>query len=311
MTGYIIRRFIHMVPVLLVITLFTFFLVRLVPGDPASLMLGPRATPERKEAINRTLGLDRPLWVQYGIFMRNLGQGDMGDSIRKKQPVLTIIKDRLGPTLFLTFYSMALAVLITVPMATWAALNKGRWPDQIVRVFVLVSLAMPVYWVGMMFLQFFAVKYRIFPVSGYGDGFFGHLESLFLPALSLALAVSSLMVRSLRNSIIETLGADYVRTARAKGLSSRRVFIWHVLRNSSMATVTILGINLAFLIGGTTIVETIFSIPGIGKLIVEAILSRDYPVIQGVTLVIGVLVLIVNLCTDLTYAVLDPRVKFE
>lgn len=129
-------------------------------------MLGPRATPERKEAINRTLGLDKPLWVQYGIFMRNLGQGDMGDSIRKKQPVLTIVKDRLAPTLFLTFYAMALAVFITVPMATWAALNKGRWPDQLVRIFVLVSLEMPVYWVGMMFLQFFAVKYRVFPRLG-------------------------------------------------------------------------------------------------------------------------------------------------
>jgi peptide/nickel transport system permease protein len=196
-------------------------------------------------------------------------------------------------------------------MATSAALNQGRWPDQLVRVYVLVSLALPAYWVGMMLLQYFAVKHKIFPISGWGEGFFGHLEALFLPALSLALAISSLMVRSLRNSILETLSADYVRTARAKGLAGRSVFIWHVLRNSAMSTVTVLGINLAFLIGGTTIVETIFSIPGIGKLIVESILQRDYPVIQGVTLTIGLIVLMINLVTDLSYAVLDPRVRYE
>lgn len=311
MIGYIVRRLVHMIPVLFVITLFTFMLVRLVPGNPAAVMLGPRASEERVEAINKSLGLDRPLPVQYAIFLRNLVQGDLGDSIRKKQPVLEVVTNRLQPTLFLTFYSMFLAVLITVPMAAWAALNQGRWPDQLVRVYVLVSLALPAYWVGMMLLQYFAVKNKIFPISGWGEGFFGHLEALFLPALSLALAISSLMVRSLRASILETLSADYVRTARAKGLAGRSVFVWHVLRNSAMSTVTVLGINLAFLIGGTTIVETIFSIPGLGKLIVESILQRDYPVIQGATLVIGLIVLVINLATDLSYAVLDPRVRYE
>lgn len=311
MTAYIIRRLVHMVPVLLFITLFTFFLVRLVPGNPAAVMLGPRASEARIAAINRSLGLDKPIWTQYGIFMRNLAQGDMGDSIRKKQPVLTLVRDRLYPTMFLTFYAMLLSLLLTVPLATWAALNKGKWQDQVVRVFVLASLPLPAYWVGMMLLQLLAVKYRIFPVSGWGHGFLGHTEALFLPALSLALAIASLMVRSLRNSILETLQSDYVRTARAKGLSASRVFIWHVLRNSALSTVTVLGVNLAFLIGGTTIVETIFSIPGAGKLIVESILNRDYPVIQGVTLTIGILVLAINLATDLTYALLDPRIKFE
>ena len=309
MTGYLVRRVAQMVPVLLVITLFTFFLVRLVPGNPASVILGPRASEERVAAINESLGLDKPIWTQYGIFLGDLARGDMGDSIRKKQPVLTIVRDRLAPTLFLTLYAMLIAVVLTVPLATWAALNQGRWPDQLVRVFVLVSLALPVYWVGMMLLQLLAVKYKVFPVSGWGEGFFGHLESLFLPALSLALAIASLMVRSLRASILETLGADYVRTARAKGLAGRSVFLWHVLRNSATSTVTLLGVTLAFLIGGTTIIETIFSIPGLGKLIVESILARDYPVIQGVTLVIGILVLLINLLTDLTYAALDPRVK--
>ncbi|MDQ2654226.1 MAG: ABC transporter permease, partial [Chloroflexota bacterium] len=181
---------------------------------------------------------------------------------------------------------------------------------QAVRLYVLLALAMPAYWIGMMLLQFFAVKAHIFPVAGYGEGFFGHLESLFLPALSLALAVSSILIRSLRNSIIETMSADYVRTARAKGLGGRSVFTWHVLRNSAMATATILAVNLAFMVGGTIIIESIFAIPGIGSLIVKAIFDRDYPIIQGVTLAVGVMVLFINLATDLSYAVLDPRIKY-
>ena len=204
-----------------------------------------------------------------------------------------------------------LSLLITAPLATAAALNRGRWIDQAVRVYALLALAMPAYWIGMMLLQVFAVKLQLFPVAGYGEGFLGHLESLFLPALSLALAVSSILIRSLRNSILETLGADYVRTARAKGLSGRSVFVWHVLRNSAMSTATILSVFLAFLIGGTTIVETIFAVPGIGQLIIKAIFDRDYPIIQGVTLAIGVMVLFINLITDISYAILDPRLSYS
>jgi peptide/nickel transport system permease protein len=310
MTAYLLRRLVHMVPVLFLITLFVFFLVRLVPGDPASIMLGPRATPERVAKLKKSLKLDKPYWVQYVAFLRNLAKGDLGESVRRREPVTQIVLDRLQPTLFLSLYAMVLSVVITVPLATWAALNKGRLADQIVRVFSVVALGMPAYWVGMMLLQFLAVRHRIFPVSGWGNGLFGHLESLFLPALSLAIAIASLMIRSLRNSILETLEADYVRTARAKGLSNRRVVIWHVLRNSALSTVTVMGINLAFLIGGTTITETIFAIPGLGQLIVRAIFDRDYPIIQGVTLAIGVLVLLINLLTDLIYALLDPRVSF-
>lgn len=312
MTTYILRRLVQMVPVLLLITIFVFFLVRLVPGDPAAIMLGPRATPEGIANLRKELKLNRPYWVQYGVFMRNfLLHGDLGESSRKHEPVTSILRERIPPTLFLALYSMVLSVIITVPLGAWAAFNKGRWPDRIIRAFVLISLAMPAYWVGMMFLQIFAVRFKIFPVAGYGEGFFGHLESLFLPSLSLALAIASIMIRSLRNSILETLDADYVRTARAKGLSTHRVFVWHVLRNSAMSTVTILGVNLAFLIGGTTIIETIFAIPGIGQLIVQAIFDRDYPIIQGVTLAFGVMVLLVNLITDLSYALLDPRVKLQ
>jgi peptide/nickel transport system permease protein len=311
LTAYIARRLVHMIPVLFLITLFIFALVRLVPGDPATSMLGDRATPERVARLNKSLKLDRPYYIQYLAFLKNLAKGDLGESVRRREPVRDILLQRIQPTLFLSTYTMLLAVLISVPLATISALNKGRFVDQVVRVFVVLSLGLPTYFVGMMLLQLFAVKHRVFPVSGWGEGFFGHVEALFLPALALALYLSSLMTRSLRNSILETLEADYVRTARAKGLQGRHIFIWHVLRNSALSTITILGINFAFLIGGTTITESIFAIPGLGQLIVRSIFDRDYPVIQGVTLAIGIIVLTVTLLTDIIYAILDPRVSFE
>lgn len=312
MIGYLVRRFIHMIPVLFVITVFTFLLIRLVPGDPVTAMLGPHASPEGRARLEHALHLDKPIWSQYGAFMQALVvHGDLGDSLFRKEPVTNIVLHRLKPTLFLTFYAMVLSILISVPMAAAAALNQGRVADQIVRAYVLASLAMPAYWLGMMGLEFLAVKHKIFPVAGFGNGFGGHVQSLFLPALTLALSISSLMIRSLRNALLETMSADYVRTARAKGLTGYRTFVWHVLRNSLLSTVTVLGINLAFLIGGTTIAETIFSIPGLGQLIVSAIFQRDYPVIQGVTMAVGIIVLLINLATDVTYAVLDPRVRLS
>ena len=311
MIGYLLRRLVQMVPVLLLITLFAFFLVRLVPGDPVAVMLGNRATPENVARLRGELGLDQPIWVQYGIFLGNVFRGDLGESVRRNEPVTEIIRQRLPPTLFLAGFAMLMATVISLPLATWAAINRGRWPDQFVRWFALAALAMPTYWVGMMLLQFLAVKHKLFPVAGYGTTFPEHVHSLFLPAFSLALAVSSVMIRSLRNATLETLGADYVRTARAKGLPARRVMSWHVLRNSLLSTVTILAVNFAFLVGGSTIIETIFAIPGLGQLIVKSIFDRDYPIIQGVTLAFGVLVLTINLVTDLGYAALDPRVNYE
>lgn len=310
MTGYILRRLAYMAPVLFMITLFTFFLVRLVPGDPVTAMLGPRGTPERRAALEKAMKLDRPIWEQYVAFLGGVAQGNLGDSLWKKQPVVRVLADRIQPTLFLVFYALVMTVVLTLPLAAWAALNKGSWPDQVVRVFTILSLAMPAYWIGLMLLQLFAVKQKVFPVSGWGEGFAGHLHALFLPALALTMAIASLTIRSLRNAILETMGQDFVRTARAKGLGETGVFSRHVLRNSALSTVTILGINLAFLIGGTTIVETIFAIPGLGQLIVNAVNQRDYPVIQGVTLTIGVIVLLINLVTDLSYALLDPRVSY-
>jgi peptide/nickel transport system permease protein len=310
MLGYIARRLIHMVPVLFLISVFVFFLVRLVPGDPATVILGDKVSDEAVNALRSRLNLDKPLIVQYGTFLGNAFRGDLGDSVRRGEPVRDIILSRLNATLMLAVYASVLAVVIAVPMAAVGALNRGRWPDMLVRAFAMLTLAMPAYWVGMMLLQVFAVKMKWLPVAGYGDGFVGHLSSLFLPALALALSIASVLIRNLRNSLLDTLSADYVRTARAKGLSGRAVFVGHVLRTSGLSAITILGVNLAYLVGGAAVVETIFAIPGEGQLVVKAIFDRDYPVIQGATLCFGVLVLLVNLITDVVQAALDPRVSY-
>lgn len=310
MTSYLARRLLQMVPVMFLLSIFIFFLIRLVPGDPASAMLGDRGTDQTILELQERLHLNDPIYVQYGVFIKNLLQGDLGNSIRKGDPVRDLIVHRLPPTIFLAFYAGLLSLLITVPLATLAAFKQNRAPDFLVRAFTMLSLAMPSFWIGMMLLQFLAVKYRIFPVSGYGEGFLGHARSLFLPALALALGIASVLIRSLRHSLLETLQADYVRTARAKGLTNQRVFTWHVLRTSAMSTITILGVNIAYLIGGAAVVETIFAIPGVGQLVVSSIFSRDYPVIQGATLFFGLLVLFINLITDVCYALIDPRVSY-
>ncbi len=310
MTSYLARRLLQMVPVMFLLSIFIFFLIRLVPGDPASAMLGDRGTDQTILELQERLHLNDPIYVQYGVFVKNLLQGDLGNSIRKGDPVRDLIVHRLPPTIFLAFYAGLLSLLITVPLATLAAFKQNRAPDFLVRAFTMLSLAMPSFWIGMMLLQFLAVKYRIFPVSGYGEGFLGHARSLFLPALALALGIASVLIRSLRHSLLETLQADYVRTARAKGLTNQRVFTWHVLRTSAMSTITILGVNIAYLIGGAAVVETIFAIPGVGQLVVSSIFSRDYPVIQGATLFFGLLVLFINLITDVCYALIDPRVSY-
>jgi peptide/nickel transport system permease protein len=300
-----------MVPVMLGVTLVVFFLLRLVPGDPAEVILGNRATDANIAHLRKALGLDKPMLVQYGYFMRNMLKGDLGESIYYREPVTRLILHRLPVTLFLTAFSTVLALLITIPLGTLAAIKKDRWQDQAVRGFLLVSLAMPPFWVGLMLLLLFGVKFRIFPVAGYGEGFTGHLHSLFLPALTLALGISAVLVRSLRNSILDVLSADYVRTARAKGLGSRTIYTWHVLRNSALSTMTLLGIYVAYILGGAVILESVFAIPGLGSLLIKAIFGRDYPIVQGVTLYFGVLVILVNLLTDIGYAILDPRVSYD
>ncbi len=300
-----------MIPILFGITIVIFLMLRLVPGDPAVIMLGNRATDENVAQLRGVLGLDEPLPVQYVLYMKNLFQGDLGESYSYRQPVKSIVLERIPVTLLLSVFAAILALIITIPLSILAAYKQNRVPDHFIRLFLLIGLAMPGFWLGLNLLLLFSVKYHIFPAGGYGVGFADHIRHLFLPALTIAITMSAVLVRSLRTNLIDTLSSDHVRTARAKGLRGRDVLVWHVLRNSSVSTVTILGIYMSVLIGGTVIIETVFAIPGMGQLLIRSIFGRDYPVVQAIALIYAILVIVTNLLVDLTYAVLDPRVRLE
>jgi len=305
------RRIVQMLPVLLGISLVTFFMIHLIPGDPARNMLGPRATPERIAELRQALGLDEPLWSQYGRFLAGVIHGDFGTSLYYRQAVGPLVMDRLPATIFLVVYSAILALLVALPLGILAAVRRNTWIDQVIRTVSLVTLAMPAFWLGVLFILLFGLQLGWFPIGGYGDTFRDRLHHLFLPALTIALAMVPIIIRSLRSSMASNLRAQYAMTARAKGLSERRVVTGHVLRPSLISTVTVIAVNLGFLIGSTVIIETVFAIPGLGFLMVSSIQTRDYPVIQAVTLVMAVLVILINLCADLTYALLDPRVSYD
>ncbi len=306
------KRLLQMIPVLIGITMVTFLVIRLVPGNPALVMLGPKkATPETIAAISRQFGLDQPLPIQYVVFLKNLAHGDLGTSFFFQESVLQLVWEKVPATLFLIVYGTVLSIVIMVPMGLLAALNKDRLIDQIIRATFLFGLGLPSFWLGLVLILVLSVNIHLFPVSGYGNTFPDHLWRLFLPALTIAVSLAPILIRSLRNSVIDTLRLDHVLMARAKGLREQRVMRRHVLRNALISTVTILGINIGFLIGGTVVIENIFSIPGLGYLMLTSISTRDYPVVQGLTLVFAVLVILVNLLTDVTYAILDPRVTYD
>ena len=311
MNTYVLKRLVQIVPTFLAVMLLVFLLVRLLPGDPASAVLGDRATPEIVERTNRQLGLDRPLPVQFGLFVQRLLQGDLGDSISLKVPVLRLIAERLPVTLFLSAYAAVLGVLLAVPLAVLAAVRRNTWVDALIRGVFQVGLSLPVFYVALQLLTLLGARLGWFPIGGYGEGFTEHLYHLFLPALTLGLNLAAVLVRTLRNSVIEVLTAEYVSFARAKGLRSRVILTRHVLRNALISTVTLLGLNIGGLIGGAVITESVFAIPGVGRLMVDAIFGRDYPVIQGLTLTFAVVVSLVFLITDLIHSRLDPRVELN
>ena len=311
MGRYLARRLALLVPVAVGITIVTFFLLRLIPGDPAVLMLDNRATAENVARLRHQLGLDRPLAVQYALFLRNIVTGRLGESLIYRTQVLPIILGRLPVTLFLGMYATVLAALVSVPLGAWAALRRGRAADQAIRLGVLVSLATPNYWAAIVLLLVFSIELRWFPVGGYGTSLGDHLRHLFLPALTIGLSLCPILVRTLRHNVLEVLRTDYVRTARAKGLRGARVFSRHVLRNSLISTVSVLGVNLGFLVGGAVVTETVYAIPGTGFLLIKSTFARDYPVVQGLTLMFAALVIVVNLITDVAYAALDPRVTYD
>jgi ABC-type dipeptide/oligopeptide/nickel transport system permease component len=305
------RRLGHLVLILFGITLVTFFLLRLIPGNPAQAILGNRYTPTAAAAVNHTLGLDRPIWSQYGLFMSRLFHGDLGFSFYYNEPATTVIVQHLQPTLFLVVYSAVLAAVISLPIGFVSGLRRGGFVDQSARVFFTLSFAMPGFWLGIILILIFSVRIHAFPISGYGAGLGGHLYYLFLPALTIALGFSTVLVRSLRAATITTLQAEFIDTARVKGIRWSQVLRRHVFRNAVLAVVAVYGVNLAYLISGTVLVENVFSLPGLGTLLVNSVSSRDYPVVQGVTLLFALLIVLINLLADVTQAALDPRVAQE
>ena len=311
MGRFLARRLLLLLPVAFGITIVTFFLLRLIPGDPAANMLDNRATVENVARLRHQLGLDRPLFLQYVFFLQNIVTGRLGESLIYRAQVLPIILARLPITLFLAVYSTVLAACVSVPLGAWAALRRGRSADHAIRLGVLFSLATPNYWAAIVLLLVFSIELRWLPVGGFGTTFEDHLRHLLLPALTIALSLVPILVRTLRHNILEVLRTEYVRTARAKGLRQATVFIRHVLRNSMISTVSVLGIHLGFLVGGAVVTETVYAIPGTGFLLIKSTFARDYPMVQGLVLMFASLVILVNLLTDVTYAALDPRVTYD
>jgi len=292
---------------LFLITVVAFVLVRLLPGDPTAAFLGERANDADVARINAQLGLDRPIVVQFWLFLLRLAHGDLGTSITLKRPVLALIAERLPATLVLTLYAGLISLALAVPLAFLAALRRDRTADLVIRGVFQVGLSTPVFYLGLLLLTVFAAKLRWFPVGGYGPTWGERFYSLFLPALTLALSLAAILMRNLRAAVIEVLDAEYVDFARAKGLTPRIVLFRHVLRNALISTVTLFGLNIGVLLSGAVITESVFAIPGLGRLMIESIYGRDYPVVQGLTLVLAVLVSLVFLLTDLVQAALDPR----
>ena len=311
MWRYVGRRVLSGAIALFGLTLVVFFVVHLVPGDPAVTLLGPRATPGAIATLHREWGLNKPIYVQYEKFMSHLLQGDMGASLFFHAPVTSLILGRLPATVLLLAYSTVLAVLLAVPLATIAALRQGGVIDQIIRVASLAGLGAPAVWMGLVLILFLAVRLGAFPVGGYADATGLHVQAMFLPSLTVALGMFPTLTRSLRASLIGVLAADYITSVRARGLSGYSLVVRHGVRNAIAPTVTVLGLNVGYLVGSTVAVEVIFAIPGIGNLMVQAVLSRDFPIVQGVTIVYGILVLSINLIADLSHAALDPRVVLE
>lgn len=306
---FILTRPLQFLPVIFGVSIFTFILVRLIPGDPARVLLGARATPTAIANIRAQYGLDEPLWMQYFYFLQNLAHGEMGKSIIFKIDVLNLIATRIEPTLALVFSSVVLSILIAVPLAAIAARSQGGAIDHAVRVVSTFGIGFPPFWLGLMLILFLAVQFPLFPVSGYGNTLGEELMHLALPSLTVALSLSTVLLRSLRSAMIEWLKSDVATAARARGMPENIVFWRHVLPNAIAPTINLLAVNIGWLIGGTVVVESVFALPGMGQLLVRAIFSRDYMVVQGVAMVFACATVLVNFLADIATVAVDPRVK--
>jgi ABC-type dipeptide/oligopeptide/nickel transport system permease component len=303
-------RLIHTLPVIVGITLAAFVLIHAVPGDPIRIMLGGKASQAHVDEVEHQLGIDRPLPEQYVDFVAGIPQGDLGESIILRRPVSAVVGERLGPSVFLLAYATLIAVALALPLGIASALRRNRITDHLIRLLTLVAFAMPAFWLGLILIRNLSLNLGAFPVAGYGSGFLDNAHHLTLPALTIGLFLAAMLVRSLRSSLIEVFSAEYIEAARARGLSESRVVLKHALRNSLIATITVLAVNLGWLISSAVVIEKVFDIPGLGHLLVESIYTRDFPTIQALTLVFGLLVITINLLSDLAYAAVDPRVRY-
>lgn len=305
---YTLERILHALPVILGVTVFVFFAIQLVPGDPIRIMMHGRISDEEVAAIYARLGMDRPLLIQYVHFVAKAAIGDLGISIVQNAPVTALVAEKIWPSMWLLINSTVLSVLLALPLALLSAFYRNRWTDHVIRVGSMVGFAMPPFWIGLLVMLFFGLWLGWFPISGFGEGLVGHAHHMFLPSLTIALFLAPILVQSLRSSMLDILATDYVEVARAKGLSEWRILIKHVLRNALIPAITVLAVNISWLVSGAVIVEYVFSLPGLGSLLVRSVGFRDYPVIQGLSLIFAVIVVVVNLLADLSYMLVDRRV---
>ena len=309
--AYIARRFLITIPAMLAMSVLVFLIVRLVPGDPATAILGLRASPESVAALREELRLDEPIWVQYGIWLGNVLQGDLGQDYTSHEPIRDQLLTRLPVTLEMAFLAMLMSAVIAIPLGVLAAVRRGP-ADTVSSTLGLVGISIPDFWLGVMLILFFALVLGWLPSSGHvpiRESLWGNVSHLLLPAFTLALGLAAVLTRTTRAAVLDVLHRPYVQTARAKGLGERAVVAGHILRNAAIPIVTVMGLQLGYILGGAIVVEQIFSLPGIGRLTLNAVLNRNYPVIQGTVLLITFLFMLINIVTDALYAVLDPRIR--
>ncbi len=313
MKAYLARRVLSILPVMLIVGIVVFSIIHITPGDPVAVMLGPDASSEEVEAARRALGLDEPALTQFVSWFGGVLRGDFGYSIFLRKPVLAAIAERAEPTLLLTSFSCLIAVTLGVGAGLVAAVRRNSWVDQIIMVIALLGVSMPTFWLGLNLIYLFALGLDWFPVAGYvplADGVKDTFRYLVLPAFTLGFMQIGLIARMTRSCMVEVMGQDYIRVARSKGLAERVVIYKHAMRNALIPTITVIGLSFAILMGGAIITETVFTIPGVGRLMISSVLRRDYPLIQGTVMIIAALYVLINLMIDITYVWIDPRIEY-
>jgi peptide/nickel transport system permease protein len=313
-TGFLIKRALSAIPVMAVVVLFVFLLLRLTPGDPAAIIAGDTATPEQLERIRTALGLNQPIYIQFLAWTGKLLQGDLGTSLISQVPVTRMLGQRLEPTLSIALSTIVLSVLLAVPMGVAAAYRHGTWVDKLVMAISVLGFSIPVFVIGYELIEIFAIDLRWLPVQGFrsiANGLWPFLERAILPTLTLSFIYVALIARMTRAAMLDALGEDYVRTARAKGVAESSVLFRHALRNCALPVITVIGSGFGLLISGVVVTESVFNLPGLGRLTVDAVLARDYPVIQAIILVTSGLYVAINLAIDVAYTILDPRIRYQ